>query len=399
MSYFRQKKQTLLLSARLNVTWPMLKVEKYIEKLLLTHDCVIIPGLGGFVAQYEPAYRVEQNGTFYPPYRTIGFNAQLKMNDGLLAQAYMQAYDTNFPEASRMVEREAERIKRNLHSDGHYRFEDLGNLELTSDGHLLFTPESEGGIVAPELYGLDAFMMAPYSAPVATGSATETTQTPQPAVVVPLETGPQETSDQKSGHYVIRLNRTLTNCVAAAVVAVIFYFALAIPVSDNEATPYRTADATNSVLYGFPVKKLTPNLNPQPAAVARPSSATTPEKAEPKAGNATTTAGNKRQPTSETPNALSQATADHDNTVHAVTETTTVPYYTIVLASAIKESNARIFIDQLKSEGFGEARFYKKKSMKRVIYSHFSSQEEAQRALHKLRDNEAFEQAWVLEIK
>lgn len=90
----------------------MLSVEKFIEKLLLKHDCVIIPALGGFVTHYESAYQDSESGMYYPPSRSISFNSQLKMNDGLLVQAYMQAFDTNFPEANRMVEHEAENKKR-----------------------------------------------------------------------------------------------------------------------------------------------------------------------------------------------------------------------------------------------------------------------------------------------
>ena len=100
----------------------MVSVEKFIEKLLLKHDCVIMPGLGGFVTHYEPPYRDEESGLFYPPTRTIGFNARLKINDGLLVQAYMQAFDTNYPEANRMVEREIERVKELLHSQGAFDF-------------------------------------------------------------------------------------------------------------------------------------------------------------------------------------------------------------------------------------------------------------------------------------
>lgn len=377
----------------------MVKVDKYIEKLLLTHDCVIIPGLGGFVARYEAAYRVEQNESFYPPYRTIGFNDRLKMNDGLLAQAYMQAYDTNFPEATRMVEREADKIKKILHSDGLYRFEDLGTLELKSDGHLIFTPESEGGIAAPELYGLDAFMIEPYKEVEKAESETKADKTEQPAVVVPIETASVGKSTEKSSHYVIRLNRTLTNCVAAAVVAVIFYFAIAIPVSNGGDSAYKAASSENSVLYGFPIGKLSQARQGTPSADKASRPTVVPEA---KSHEGETIADN-QESMAEIPSALPEAKPEPAEAKVTTPETKTTeaetPYYTIVLASAIKESNARIFIDKLKSEGFGEAKFYKKKSMKRVIYSHYGSQEEAQRALHKLRDNENFEQAWVLEIK
>ena len=51
----------------------MERIEKYIEKLLLTHDCVILPDLGGFVAHYEPHYQSEEDHSFFPPTRSLSF--------------------------------------------------------------------------------------------------------------------------------------------------------------------------------------------------------------------------------------------------------------------------------------------------------------------------------------
>ena len=54
----------------------MIELSQHIEVLLLENDCVIVPGLGGFVAHYTPAIQLEEN-MFLPPTRTIGFNPQL----------------------------------------------------------------------------------------------------------------------------------------------------------------------------------------------------------------------------------------------------------------------------------------------------------------------------------
>ena len=84
----------------------MIELAQHIETLLLENDCVIVPGFGGFVAHYSPATRVKEENIFLPPTRTIGFNPQLKLNDGVLVQSYMSAYDTSFADASRIVEKE-----------------------------------------------------------------------------------------------------------------------------------------------------------------------------------------------------------------------------------------------------------------------------------------------------
>ena len=46
----------------------MIELAQHIEALLLENDCVIVPGLGGFVAHYTPAMRVAEENTFFAPY-------------------------------------------------------------------------------------------------------------------------------------------------------------------------------------------------------------------------------------------------------------------------------------------------------------------------------------------
>lgn len=79
----------------------MIELAQHIEVLLLENDCVIIPGFGGFIAHYAPAMRVAEENIFLPPTRVIGFNPQLRLNDGVLVQSYMAVYDTNFSDATK----------------------------------------------------------------------------------------------------------------------------------------------------------------------------------------------------------------------------------------------------------------------------------------------------------
>ena len=71
----------------------MIRLARHIEILLLGNDCVIVPNLGGFVVHHVCACYDEGDGLFLPPQRTLGFNPVLKMNDSLLAQSYVEAYD------------------------------------------------------------------------------------------------------------------------------------------------------------------------------------------------------------------------------------------------------------------------------------------------------------------
>ena len=95
----------------------MKKLAKHIEVLLLENNCVIVPGLGGFIAHYQPAHFDETRNEWVPPMRTFGFNPQLVINDGVLAQSYMQACNTDFPDATRMIEKAVAELKEQLYAE------------------------------------------------------------------------------------------------------------------------------------------------------------------------------------------------------------------------------------------------------------------------------------------
>ena len=83
----------------------VIELERHIEILLLSNDCVIVPDFGGFMAHHVDARYDGRDNMFLPPLRTIGFNPQLTMNDSLLALSYVEAYDISYPDAlSRIAE-------------------------------------------------------------------------------------------------------------------------------------------------------------------------------------------------------------------------------------------------------------------------------------------------------
>ena len=55
----------------------MNELSRCIVCLLADNDCVILPGIGGFIASYEPARYDIANKTFASPKRIIGFNSAI----------------------------------------------------------------------------------------------------------------------------------------------------------------------------------------------------------------------------------------------------------------------------------------------------------------------------------
>ena len=189
----------------------MIELSRHIESLMLKHDCVIVPGLGGFVTQYVSARRIDDELMFLPPYRTVGFNPQLTMNDGLLVQSYMQAYDTNYPETVKLIGDAVQQVKSQLQTDGEYELVGIGKLTLNAEGVYNFIP-NEAGVLSPELYGLD-------SAPIPSLG-----KTAKDEIVAAKESKKKVNVKRTERNYTISINRELVNYAAAAVVAIFFYF-------------------------------------------------------------------------------------------------------------------------------------------------------------------------------
>ena len=92
------------------------------------------------MAHYVSAHYDEDDQMFLPPLRTLGFNPQLKINDSLLAQSYVEAYDISYPEALQRIEDEVNELKMHLETEGTFELNDIGVLALNDEGNYLFTP-------------------------------------------------------------------------------------------------------------------------------------------------------------------------------------------------------------------------------------------------------------------
>lgn len=138
----------------------MIEINRHIEILLLSNDCVIVPGFGGFMAHHVDARYDGRDNMFLPPLRTVGFNPQLTMNDSLLALSYVETYDISYPEALRRIEDEVVEIRQSLENEGKFEIENIGMLFLNEDGNISFEP-CEAGILTPTFYGLGGFDMLP----------------------------------------------------------------------------------------------------------------------------------------------------------------------------------------------------------------------------------------------
>jgi nucleoid DNA-binding protein len=126
----------------------------FIKELLLLNDCVIIPGFGGFVSNYQPA---GFHGTrFTPPSKTVSFNKKLNFNDGLFVNYIADKEGMNYFLASRKVNLLVEEMNYRLTDGEEISVPEIGTLRYDDHENLIFVPRINGNLNA-DAYGLTAF--------------------------------------------------------------------------------------------------------------------------------------------------------------------------------------------------------------------------------------------------
>lgn len=356
----------------------MIELAQHIEALLLENDCVIVPGLGGFVAHYTSAVKVAEENIFLPPARIIGFNPQLKMNDGLLVQSYMAVYDTNFSDATKIVDKEVNELLTVLHEDGKADLPNVGELHYSIHGIYDFMPY-DNRITTPYLYGLDSFEMNELSASVQ--SAEEK--------VVPFVFVTEEKKKYK-----LEISRSyLTNAVAMIAVVVLFFF-LSVPVENTEVAEENYAQLLPGELFekiGRQSLAITPIVNSQTMEKTKVSV---------KSG-----LGQAKKKT-VAPISVKEIKVGRPDTPTAMLGTKTEPvantrpatskFYHIIVASVGTAKDAEVMAKKLVEKGFADAKAIVGDGKMRVSIESCSTEVEAYRLLNKIRQNEAYHSAWVL---
>lgn len=135
-----------------------MKVEKHISELLFEHDCVIVPDLGGFVANYAPAKIHPVQHTFTPPSKKIVFNKNLKNNDGLLANQIASTEKTTYPEALKYISYFVENIQAEFKKGAKVKIDEVGTLFLDVERNIQFEPGTTNFL-------LDTFGMTGFQSP------------------------------------------------------------------------------------------------------------------------------------------------------------------------------------------------------------------------------------------
>lgn len=362
----------------------MIELERHIEILLLRNDCVIVPGLGGFIASHIPATYDERDCLFLPPQRTLGFNPKLKINDSLLVQSYTEAYDISYPDAQNRISGEVNELKQIIYNEGSYELCDIGTLYLNNDGNLEFKP-CEAGILTPDLYSLSSFEMKREEDDSNISKENDVchenrANSDRTTATVTFSTSPLNYRIKENDVLEEKFNESSNNTpstkiklfksVLAVFIAIITFFAWSSPINNNNKI-IQMGNMDNGIIHNL-IKNSYNNITKENIQL----------KTESKADINSKNISNKSV---QAPEELKSVKQDK--------------YFCIVLASRVTKKNADAFVTKLTTKGYEASTLIEGNKSIKVVYGKYKTRNDAYNALNDLRGNEFFYDAWVYQIK
>jgi hypothetical protein len=131
-------------------------ITRHIADLLFHHECVIVPGMGGFIKAYSPAQIFHATHEFHPPSASVAFNAGLYVNDGVLANYIATVENTSYREAVYEIKQWVDISLNSLKQGNKVVLESIGELFLNPSGKIEFTPSMQINFDA-DSFGLPVF--------------------------------------------------------------------------------------------------------------------------------------------------------------------------------------------------------------------------------------------------
>ena len=351
---------------------------KNLEILLLNHDLVVVPGLGGFLVDYQQA-RIdeEDDSAMLPPSRTIVFNKELKNNDGLLVNAYMHNFDANYPQAYRQLEIDVEEIYDFLNGNGWVILENIGTLRMNIEGAVSFE-QFHQSVITPSLFALPALK-------VKTVAELEKERN----VIRAIEQNAQlPVAEKNNKNNKLLLKRRWKDIAISSAAAVALFFLFAFPAfkgtSDRQyiAGPSIASEQVNSstVENNKNIQgQSTDNTKESEQKTIVPSTQIILLQA-PQQGQGSVVISPQQFNQS---NSVSDPNGD----------------YTIVVTVAANEQCAQSLVNKLNRQNIPRAYYYSDGKIEYVLYSRFATYDDANNTLESLKQvNKRFKKAWIMNL-
>lgn len=365
----------------------MRNLARHIELLLRDNDCVILPGFGGFIAQTVPAYYVSEEALYYPPSRSIRFNAAITMNDGLLAQSYMKSYQVDYARASYMVDIAIEKLCDALDEEGMVTLPHIGTIKQDVYQSIQFISE-EAGISSPFHFGLDSFLIKELHL---LHESPEASKQPQSII-----THTAKTID-------VHINKSVLRQVISTAAVLLLLLMVSLPIGNHKPTDIASLHLTDVMA--------TPTAKQQVPILAI--EATTMEgdlAVEVTTVDSTAAMSHAIVPTDmpmiEEAIALETITDEAIQPTEIAVETPQVSaevlpekVYHVIVASLPNHRGAEETLNLYINKGYPNASLVERDNRIRISLVQFTDKDEANNYLKELRRIDAFQNAWLLAVR
>lgn len=135
-------------------------LENYISKLLLSNDCVVVPGFGAFVARSFSAELNSATQMFLPPSRRLSFQPGLRSDDGKLIDSISRRESRNKDVIRLEISDIVSYWHKQLHRGERMRLDGLGMFYIDRQGQLQFKPQVDVNFDVNH-FGLGVFRASP----------------------------------------------------------------------------------------------------------------------------------------------------------------------------------------------------------------------------------------------
>jgi cell division protein FtsN len=351
-------------------------MDKQINKLLFTHDCVIVPGLGGFVASQAAAKYQALQRTFIPPARVIAFNVYLRQNDGLLANFISDEEKISFTDAMKTIERYVERCFMEMEAGRKVTVTDIGQLYYDNEKNVQFSPDETA------VHLLDAFGLTPLRAvPVRTEPKKELLLSPLRASAKKEK---RQMEKEKKPNYI---GNRLVNAglVAGVLLWAMFNVYIIAPRNFNFSAlnPFERTDSDR-------IRPVPADTVKQEESAAKNIPAPAPA-IQPSENKAVSPVAEEKAPAQT----IAEKTKDENIPVVPLKETVTGRNYYTVVGVFNVQSNAESMLAKLHESGYQNAGSIEKENKPSIVYAaQYMQKAEALQSLQHLKEQGL--DAWIL---
>ncbi|MCI5056606.1 MAG: SPOR domain-containing protein [Flavobacteriales bacterium] len=133
-----------------------MQIEDYILKLLKENDCVVLPDFGAFVANYRIADIDQLTNQFSPPSSTVGFNPNIKTDDGLLTKYISSSEGLKYQEVQDQMASYVLMLNEGIRNGETIELNGLGIFYLNLSGNISFEPNLTENLLV-DSFGLRKF--------------------------------------------------------------------------------------------------------------------------------------------------------------------------------------------------------------------------------------------------